>query len=205
VRVASRGRYDLVVLNPEALGLEPPATDDEYRELSLPRVRRRGLYLPANGRTLTPLEVCDRWMKTPQKKREFLEGCTRAPQLTGYVVIEAGADYERRAIATAPTKKLAEGLALEKAGATADGPLRAVLLECKDDEVATKVVEEKRDSLPWAEGLELRPDGELPVGWHNCQLTRGEKERLKEQADRDRRAKRDRRDRVIRQMQREPI
>jgi hypothetical protein len=205
VRVASRGRYDLVVLNPEALGLEPPSTDEECRELSLPRVRRRGLYLPANGQTLTPLEVCDRWMKTPEKKREFLLGCTKAPALTRYVAIEAGAEFERLGLATASTAKVAEELALKKARAKPGEPCRAVLVECRDDQLAAEIVETLRDSLPWAEGLELRPDGSLSADWHGGALNREEKLRLRDQQGEDHRAKRARRAKVIRSMEREPL
>jgi hypothetical protein len=134
------------------------------------------------------------------------DGVPRGAALDELVVKdEAGAEHERLAIATAATAKFAEELAIKKARVTSSEPLRAVLVECRDDRLAAEIVETLRDALPWAEGLELRPDGELPVGWHNCQLTRGEKERLEEQANRDRRAKKDRRDRVIRSMQREPL
>jgi hypothetical protein len=143
-------------------------------------------------------------MKTPEKKREFLLGCTKAPALTRYMVAEAGAEFERRAIAMAPAAADAEEMALKKAKAKPGEPLRAVLLECRDDQLATEIAEARRDELPWAE-VELRSDGELPADWHNCRLTRRESERLTQQAGRDQRAKRDRRDRVIRSMQREPL
>lgn len=201
VRVASRG-HDFIVLNPELLGFKPLSTDDEHRELSLPRVVRRGLYLPVSGQTRTTLDVCDTWTKTVEKRREFYSGCEKEPTLPQYIVIEAGAEFERRAIAAAA--KDAEELALQKVKARPGEPLRGVVLECRDDALATELVETMRDQLPWAEGLELRPDGELPVGWHGCALSRDEQERLKEQAGRDRRAMRERRAKVIRSMQREP-
>ena len=202
--LSSRGGHNDVVLNPEVIGLEPPPIDDEHRELKLPRVLRRGIYLPMDDRTLTPLEVFDKWMKTPAKRRKFVLACTREPTLPVFTGIKAGTEFSRLGIATAHTAKLAEEMALDKVGAQPGEKCLAVRIECRDRALAMELIQTKGDALPWGE-VTLDQDGGLPVGWHGCRLTREEQDRLKEQADRDRRAKRDRRDRVIRSMQREPL
>jgi hypothetical protein len=199
--VSTRGGHDHVILNPEVFGLEPPDADDEHRELKLPRILRNSVFVPTEDRTLTPLAFTAPFRKTPKKEREFFDKCTRKPELPRHIAIEAGADYERRAIEPVNST----GLALDKLGATPDEPVRAVLVDCKDEKLAAETVDSKRDRLPWCENLKLRPDGSLPADWHKSPLSVEERNLLTRQQAEDRAAKRARRDKVIRQMQREPI
>jgi len=198
-RISSRGGRPHVILNPEVFGLEPPAADDEHRELKLPRILRNSVFLPTEDRALTPLEFTGPFRKTPAKERKFLAGCTRKLELPRHIAIEAGADYERRAIETVNST----GLALSELGATPDDPVRAVLIDCRDENLAAEIVESKRDSLPWCENLKLRDDGSLPVGWHGSPLRVEEKRELLQQQQQDRAAKRKRIEKVARQMLRE--
>jgi hypothetical protein len=195
-RVAARANQ-FIILNPEVLGLDAPPADDEHRELKLPRIRRRDVYLPLDGRTLTARAFTGPRRKTPKKEREFLDKCTRKPELPRLTVIETGTDFERRAIAT-------DGeLALREADVTPGDPVRAVLVDCKDERLAAEIVESKRDSLPWCEDLKLRPDGTLPIGWHGLPLNSVEQRLLKDQSTEDRAQKRKRLEKLTRQMLRE--
>ncbi|MBW1906954.1 MAG: hypothetical protein JRJ24_16960, partial [Deltaproteobacteria bacterium] len=182
------------ILNPEALGLDAPPPDDEHRELKLPRIRRRDVYLPLDDRTLTAREFTGPFRKTPKKEREFLAKCTRGAELPRHTVIETGTDFERRAIATT------EELALKKAGVTPGEPVRAVLVDCKDESLAAEIVESKRDSLPWCEDLKLGPGGGLPIGWHGLPLNSVEQRLLQDQSTKDRAEKRKRIEKLTRQM-----
>jgi hypothetical protein len=146
---------------------------------------------------LTPLEFTSPFRKTPAKERKFLAGCTRKPELPRHIAIEAGADYERRAIATT------EELALKKAGVTPGELVRAVLVDCRDERLAAEIVESKRDSLPWCEDLKLGPGGGLPIGWHGLPLNSVEQRLLKDQSTEDRAQKRKRLEKLTRQMLRE--
>ena len=197
--ISTRGGHPHVILNPEVFGLEPPDADDEHRDLKLPHILRNSVFLPTEDRMLTPLEFTGPFRKTPARERTFLAGCTRKPELPRHIAIEAGADYERRAIETMNST----GLALKKVGATPDEPVRAVLVDCKDDDLAAEIIESKRDSLPWCEDLKLRPDGTLPVGWHGLPLNRVEQDLLRDQSTRDRAEKRKRIEKLTRQMLRE--
>ena len=50
-------------------------------------------------------------------------------------------------------------------GNARDEPLRACKLHCRDRARAVEIADEQRDSLPWAEGLKLRPEATcLPIG-----------------------------------------
>jgi hypothetical protein len=197
--VSTRGGHDHVILNPEVFGLEPPDADDEHRELKLPRILRNSVFVPTEDRTLTPLAFTAPFRKTPKKEREFFDKCTRKPELPRHIAIEAGADYERRAIEPVNST----GLALDKLGATPDEPVRAVLVDCKDEKLAAETVDSRRDELPWDEDLQLRPDGSLPVGWHGLPLSPFEKRELEVQTRWDRAEKRKRLEKLTRQMLRE--
>ena len=195
--IASRGGHPHVILNPEVFGLDAPPADDEHRELKLPRILRNSVFVPTEDRTLTALAFTGPLRKTPKKEREFLAKWTRKPELSRSTVIETGTDFERRAIATT------EKLALMELGVTPAETVRAVLVDCKDERLAAEIVESKRDSLPWCEDIELRPDGTLPVGWHGLPLNSVEQRLLKDQRTKDRAQKRKRLEKLTRQMLRE--
>jgi hypothetical protein len=197
--ISTRGGHPHVILNPEVFGLEPPAADDEHRDLKLPRILRNSVVVPTEDRTLTPLEFTGPFRKTPAKERKFLAGCTRKPELPRHIAIEAGADYERRAIETMNST----GLALKKAGVTPGELVRAVLVDCRDARLAAEIIESKRDSLPWCEDLKLRPDGTLPVGWHGLPLNSVEQSLLRDQSTKDRAQRRAEVEKLTRQMLRE--
>ncbi|MBW2380549.1 MAG: hypothetical protein JRG70_13530, partial [Deltaproteobacteria bacterium] len=96
-------------------------------------------------------------------------------------------------------------LALRDVGATPGELVRALRVDCRDESLAAELVESKRDSLPWCENLKPRADGSLDADWHKGPLSVEERNLLKQQQAGDLAAKRERRDRVIREMQREPL
>jgi len=196
--VSSRGGRPYVIPNPEALGLEAPADDDEHPDLKLPRILRNSVYLPLGDRTLTPRAFTAPFRKTPAKERAFMAGCTREGMLSRYIAVEAGAEYERRAIE--PVNSAA--LALDALGATPADQVRAVRIDCRDEKLAAEIVESQRDSLPWVE-VEIRSDGSLEAGWHGGRLSPSEQELLKLQHRADRAQKRHRLEKLARQMLRE--
>ena len=183
------GHY--VILNPEVLGLEAPRPDDEQPSLSLPRIRRRDAYLPMEDRTLTPRAFTDPFRKTPEKARAFMAKCTREPELPRFFVVET---EDHRATGTT------EPLALDALGATPGDKVRAVIIDCDNEELAAQIADEQHDSLPWADDLELGSTGRLPFGWHGLRLTHEETRARDEQVRFDRAEKRKRIEKVARQM-----
>ena len=198
-KIANRGGHPFVLLNPERFGLEPPAADDEHGDLKLPHILPNSVFLPTEGRTLTPLAFTDPFRKTPKKEREFLAKWTREPELPTFFDVEAGNENERRAV----EDDLATALA--KVAPVEGEPLRACIIKCRDKDLAVELAEQKRDALPWREGLKLRPDGTLDADWHRGRLTAAEARLLRQQQDSDRRAKQARRDATIRSMLRAPL
>jgi hypothetical protein len=180
-----------VILNPEALGLEAPALDNEQPSLSLPRIYRRTVYLPMEDRTLSPRAFTDPWRKTPEKAAAFLAKCTRDPELPWFFVVETK-DHR----ATGKT----EPLALDAIGATPGDTVRAVIIACDNEQLAEQIAEEQHDSLPWSEDLKLGSTGRLPFGWHGQKLTDEERYARDVQARIDRIEKRKRIEKVTQQM-----
>jgi len=193
VHVVTRAGY-YVILYPEVMGLEAPKPDDEQPTFSLPQIRRRDVYLPLENRTLTPRAFTDPCRKTPEKARAFMAECTREPELPRIFVVETG---EHRA--TGKT----EALALDALGATPGDTVRAVLIDCDNENLAMQIAEEQHDTLPWAEGLEIGSTGRLPFGWHGLRLTPEEMNARDFQVRVDRAEKRKRIEKVTRQMLRE--
>ena len=183
-----------IIVSPEKLGLDAPPADDEHFRLKLPQIRRRDVYLPLDGRTLTSRGFTAPLRKTKKREREFLAKCTRKPALTRHTAIETGTDFERRAISTN------EGLAIEEANVTPGETVRAVLVDSKNERIASEYVESNRDSLPWCEDLRLGPDGTLPIGWHGLPLSLVEQQRLRDQGIKERAQKRKRIEKLTRQM-----
>jgi hypothetical protein len=180
-----------VILNPEALGFEAPKPDDEQPSLSLPRIRRRDVYIPMEDRTLTPRAFTDPWRKTPEKAIAFMAKCTREPELPRFFVVET---EDRRAV------DKTEPLALDAIGATPGDTVRAVIIDCDNEKLAEQIAEEQHDALPWAEDLKLGSMGRLPFGWHGLKLSDEEKRTRDEQAWVDRNEKRKRIEKITRQM-----
>ena len=185
-----------VITNPEALGFEAPKPDCEQPTFSLPQIRRRDVYLPMEDRALTPRAFTDPFRKTPKKAIEFMAKCTRAPILPRFFGVRTDAH-----LAVGAT----ESLALDAIGATPGDKVEAVLIDCDNEKLAMQIAEEQSDSLPWAKHLEIGSTGRLPFGWHGQRLTPEEMNARDLQVRTDRAAKRARRDRVIREMQREPL
>ncbi len=194
-RVVTRaGMY--VILNPEVMGLEAPAPDDEQPTFRLPQIHRRDVYLPLEDRTLTARAFTDPCRKTPKKAIEFMAKCTRTPVLPRFTAVRTN-DH----LAVGAT----EPLALDALGATPGDTVQALLIDCDSERLAMQIAEEQRDGLPWSGDLEIGSTGRLPFGWHGQRLTPEEMSARDHQVRVDRAAKRARRDKVIRQMQREPL
>lgn len=190
--VTRAGMY--CINNPEVMGLEAPAPDDEQPTLRLPQIHRREVFLPLEDRTLTPRAFTDPFRKTPEKAIEFMAKCTRPPILPRFTGVETD---QHRAIGKT------EALALDALGATPGDTVRAVLIDCDNEKLAMQIIEEQHDSLPWAEDLELGSTGRLPFGWHGQRLTLEETRARDEQVRLDRSEKRKRIEKLARQMLRE--
>ena len=186
-----------IIVSPEKLGLDAPPADDEHFRLKLPQIRRRDVYLPLDGRTLTSRGFTAPLRKTKKRERDFLAKCTRKPALTRHTAIETGTDFERRAISTN------EGLAIEEANVAPGETVRAVLVDSKNERIAEEYVESNRDSLPWCEDLRLGPDGTLPIGWHGLSLNLVEQQLLRDQGIKERARERKRVEKLTRQMLRD--
>ena len=178
----------------------PLPIDPEHPDPTRPRIVQNGLYCVMHETTLTPRQACDKWMKTPAQKAKFLQKVfPHEPQGTDHFVVEAGERFERRGIDSSPEQ------ALYIAEAVEGESVRVCIVRCRDKALATEIVERRRDELPWRTDVKLRPDGSLPASWHGGPLSGPEQETLRLQQEQDRAAKRERRDRVIREMQREPL
>jgi hypothetical protein len=189
-----------IALVDQCLCREPLRMDSEHPDLDRPRIRRRDVFCPLHNTTLAVRAVLDPFMKTPSKKQAFLKKLLPAdPQGDDFFAVEAGAEHERHALdADLHT-------ALDKANAWPDEPLQACIIRCRDKARAVEIAKEQRDSLPWAEDLQLRPDGSLLADWHGGRLTAEEQRLLKRQQVEDLKAKRERRAAMIREMQRVPL
>ena len=204
VRVAKAAGSDVagwgeqyIIVSPEIFGLDAPPADDGHFRLKLPQIRRRDVFLPLDGRTLSARAFTSNLRKTPAKEREFLAKCTRKPGLTRHTAIETGAKFEYRGISTN------EELAIRDANVAPGETVRAVLIDSKNERIAEEYVESNRDSLPWCEDLRLGPDGTLPIGWHGLSLNPVEQRLLRDQGIKERAQKRKRIEKLTRQMLRE--
>lgn len=193
------------VSNPEILGLDRPPVTSEQPNLLLPQIRENGLWIPLENRMASPLEATGPFRKTAAKEAKFLAEATPEPQRQKFAVVQSGPDWRRTGIATSPSSALAQEEALAQANVTPGEKFRIVEVIAVDQESVERALEESGDSLPWATDLTLRPDGTLPALWHNCKPSGFERETSLRQMAEDRRAKKERRDRVIRDMMREPI
>ena len=199
IRTSHQGGHFIAVVTENLCPNRCPV-DPERPTLTQWRIERSGGFCPICEARSSVAAVLDRFMKTKSQKMKFLKKAQ--PYVVDgedICVVEAGPNYERRGVDTDIQK------AIDEAGATPDEPLRACKLHCRDRARAVEIADEQRDSLPWAEGLKLRPDGDLPADWHKGRLTIKEQQLLERQQYEDRRAKKARRDRIIREIQREPI
>jgi hypothetical protein len=176
------------------------AVDPEHPGPTRPRVRQFDVLCPLCGERSSLRKVCDGAMKSPAKRMKFLERAQPnvAPD-PDWVVLETGADFERLGVG------LNSQAALADAGANLTESVRVCLIRCRSMARAAELADEKRGEISWVTGLRRRADGSLDAGWHGGPLRPGEARLLKAQQDEDRAAKRGRRDRVIRDMQREVI
>lgn len=200
IRTTHRGGSYIALVD-ECFCAEPQRVDSEAPDRDRPRIRKQSLFCPMHEHSMSVREALDRFMKTKAAKRKFLEKAQPIlPEPPTFYAVEAG---EGKATRLAVSADLQEAIAKV---APADGEtFRAVVLRCRDEELAVELAEKKRDALPWCEGLELGPDGNLPADWHGGRLTAQEALLLKRQTDQDRRAKRLRREKLIREMERQPL
>jgi hypothetical protein len=196
----------LAILNPEIFGLDRPPATSEQPSLDLPYIRGEdGVWIPLENRMASPLEITGHRRKTPAKELKYLAEATPEPTRKKFTVAQAGPNFRNSAIATSPSEAVAQEEVLAQAGVVPGEPFRMLEVIAVDKATVAQVLEERGNELPWATDLTLRPDGTLPALWHNCKPSGFERERVLRQHDEDRRAKRERRDRVIRDMLREPI
>lgn len=189
-----------IALTDQCLCSDPLPVDPESPDFSRPRIYPRKLHCVLHDVEHSVRQVTDRWRKTPAQAQKYLAKAQPSVlPLPDFYDIEAGEDLSRRGVSTDLRQALSE------AGARPGEKVRGCLIRCRDAELASEIADTKRDELPWVEDLKFREDGTLPADWHRGPLSVVEQLELERQQAEDAAAKRARRDRVIRQMMREPI
>ena len=176
------------------------AVDPEHPGPTRPRVRQFDVLCPLCGEKTPLRKVCAPAMKTPARRKKFLEAAQpNVAPLPILVGVETGPNYSRLGVGVDAQSALAD------AGVNPNEPFRIRRIQCRDLDRAAELADLKRSELGWVTGLMLRADGSLAADWHGGPLRPGEARLLKAQQDEDRAAKRGRRDRAVRALQREVI